>query len=289
MNKKVLYLFLFIKKLIAKIDTDKITVYSAQAAFHIITAFIPFLSFAVILMKFFIKDQREEFILMVVSFFPKTLSDFIEGIINELFSRNSASVISLSSIVSLWSASKGVLAVRLGLNEVYHTKVSENYVKKRASAILYTLILLLMIVFSLGILVFGNSLTVLLYEKAPKLAFLIRILLSFKSVVSVFVFSVVFALLYKYLPYQSEKRSFSSQIPGAVATSISWITFSYFYGLYIDNYSNYSYLYGSIAAIVLMLLWVYFCLIMLLFGAEINEFFKDVYFPFKRKNKGMIK
>ena len=281
METVVIDVFVFVKKLLLKLDTDKITVYSAQAAFHIITAFIPFLSFLSLFIRMFIGEGEERFIASVVSFFPGTLGDFVNGILSELFGKTSASVISLSSVVSLWSASKGIFAVRLGLNKVYHIDLKENYVKKRAVAVFYTLIFLLLIVFSLVVLVFGNFFTSLLCNKVPQIAIAIRIVLNFKSVISIMIFTVLFSLLYKYLPYESEKRKLSAQIPGALAASVSWIVFSYFYALYIDNFSSYSYLYGSIGAMVLMLLWVYFCLIMLLFGAEINEFLKDV--PLKKK------
>lgn len=281
MKTIVIDTFVFTKKLLLKLDTDKITVYSAQAAFHIITAFIPFLSFLSLFIRVFIGNEKEKLIAFVISFFPGTLGNFIKGILNELFGKTSASMISVSSLISLWSASKGILAVRLGLNKVYHTDLKENYVKKRATAIFYTLVFLLVILFSLVVLVFGNFITSLIYTKAPKIAFIIRIILSFKSVISILVFTFMFSLLYKYLPYESNKRKLSSQFPGALAASVSWVVFSYFYAIYIDNFSSYSYLYGSIGAIVLMLLWVYFCLIMLLFGAEINEFLKDL--PLKKK------
>ena len=82
---------------------------------------------------------------------------------------------------------------------------------------------------------------------------------------------------------------YKTQLVGAAATAVGWLGFSYVFSIYIMHYSRYSFLYGSLAAIVLLMLWVYFCVYMLLIGAELNKhidngFFRRLkYLVFKRR------
>ena len=260
-----------LRRFIERIAQDQINVYAAQAAFYIITAFIPFLALLIILVKLFIGMDQAELTAAAAALFPETVQEFLGTIISELYSITPASVISLSAIVGLWSSSKGVYAVKVGLNRVYHVEEEKSYVRLRGSSLFYTFLMLLAILFSLAVLVFGNSITSLLERKLPVLMELINRVLSFKSLISAVIFTLFFALVYKYLPDGSRNRRFRTQLPGALVASIGWTAFSYFYGMYIDNYSKYSVIYGSIGALVLMLLWIYFCIEVLLFGAEVNK------------------
>lgn len=63
----------------------------------------------------------------------------------------------------------------------------------------------------------------------------------------------------------------TDQIPGAFIAASGWMLYSYFYSLYIVYFPNASYIYGSLAAVILFMLWVYFCMIIFLVGAEINK------------------
>ena len=260
-----------LRRFAARISQDRINVYAAQAAFYIITAFIPFLALLIVLVKLFIGLDQAELTETAAAFFPETLQGFFQTIIAELYHITPASVISLSTLVGLWSSSKGVLAVKVGLNRVYHTQGEQSYLRLRGSSIFHTFLMLLTILFSLAVLVFGNSITSLLESKLPVLMNLINRILSFKSLISAVLFTLFFAFIYKYLPDGSRSRRFRAQLPGAPVAALGWTLFSYFYGMYIDNYSKYSVIYGSIGALVLMLLWIYFCLEVLLFGAEVNE------------------
>lgn len=82
-----------------------------------------------------------------------------------------------------------------------------------------------------------------------------------------------FSLLYAFVP--QKKTSLLRQLPGAVVAAAGWLGFSALYSLYITYFGNYSYLYGSFAIIVLLVLWLYFCINILFFGAELNAALYD--------------
>lgn len=264
---------LIIKKWAERIYEDSVPVYAAQSAFYIIIASIPFLMLLITLVRFFIPITRADLTAAAVALFPGNFEDFITQIIGELYIKSPASIISVAAVTALWSASRGIVAVRRGLNKVFHVEGSRNYVKSRGMSLLYTLVFVILIIFCLAILVFGNSILSVIAREFPSVGRVVSAFLRVKSLISIILLTLFFSSLYKFLP--AHKVSFRSQLPGALFAAVGWIIFSYFYGIYIENYSNYSYVYGSLAAIVLLMLWMYFCLTLILIGAEVNEFIDE--------------
>ena len=80
--------------------------------------------------------------------------------------------------------------------------------------------------------------------------------------------SIVFTSHYTYVPVH--KHTLRSQVPGGVFATLGWIIFSYLFSIYFNHFSNFSYMYGSLTAIVVVMLWLYICICILLVGAEIN-------------------
>jgi len=77
-----------------------------------------------------------------------------------------------------------------------------------------------------------------------------------------------FSIIYKTLP--NGKMKFVDQIPGAVITSAGWVSFSILFSFFVDNFSNYANVYGSLSAIIILMLWLYICMYIMFIGAEIN-------------------
>ena len=80
-----------------------------------------------------------------------------------------------------------------------------------------------------------------------------------------------------YIAVPDRKSGIIEELPGALISAVGWIGFSYLYSFYIDNFSNYANIYGSLTAVVLMMLWLYFCMYIMLFGAEVNVIWNDTY------------
>jgi membrane protein len=79
--------------------------------------------------------------------------------------------------------------------------------------------------------------------------------------------------MYKVLP--NIRTGFWDQLPGALFTTVIWLLYSFFYAFYIDHFSNFSFTYGSLAAIVFMMLWLYSCMKIILIGGEINMYLAE--------------
>ena len=121
---------------------------------------------------------------------------------------------------------------------------------------------------ALIIMVFGNMLNDMLYSLLPDLKGLVYIISSLRFIIAFVLLVLFFTVMFKSLP--SGKQRFSDQLPGAVITSAGWVSFSILFSFFVDNFSNYANIYGSLTAIIVLLLWLYVCMYIMFIGAEIN-------------------
>ncbi|MBQ8637226.1 MAG: YihY/virulence factor BrkB family protein [Clostridia bacterium] len=249
------------------VGEDLITVYAAQASFYIIIASVPFLMLLLAAMQFFLPVDFEKIMGIINTFLPQNLRGLAYRALSELFVK-SGSILSLSAITALWTASRGAAAVSRGIRHVYRTSDDRGFVKSVLWSALYTVIFIGMLLITLVILVFGPTITEFLSEHFLLLSGVFALFDKLRAIVFLVVFCLFFALVYRFL--SGKNVAFSKQLPGAAFSALGWVIFSLGFSIYIENFSNYSYIYGSLAAIVLMMLWLYFCMIIFLFGAEIN-------------------
>lgn len=120
---------------------------------------------------------------------------------------------------------------------------------------------------------FGNSLYVWIQHRVPALGEVALLIISIRTIVGLCILILFFLLLYIVIP--DRKSSLMEELPGAVLTSLGWMVFSYLYSFYIENMGNYSKMYGSLTAIVLLMLWLYACMYMMFIGGEINVYLQS--------------
>lgn len=256
-----------------RMNQDHVSAFAAQAAFFILMSFVPFLMLLLPLVTYvsITKDMVVEMILQVM---PDAgdFRSFLLSIIQEVYDKSTA-VVPISAIFTLWSAGKGLQGLTNGVNAIYHVKETRNYVVTRIRSALYTLVFILAVIGSLILLVFGNSIQKLLTRYIPALARVTAYIIGMRTAVSLVVLALIFLMVYKFLP--NRKTSFRSQVPGAVISAVAWSLFSLGFSVYLDYYDGFSNMYGSLTTIILILLWLYFCMYIVLIGAEINAYFEE--------------
>lgn len=261
------------KTFITAVMNDNIGIYAAQASFFIVISAVPFIMLLLTLVKFFVPMDRVTVLEMINRFAPETVGNFLTTITNELFSKTStAPIISITAVSTLWIASKGVMALYLGINNVFKPQKMPNYFYSRFVSILYTLIFIAALLLTIIVFGFGSKIEDFLSVRFPFVGAIVSFLLNIRILLFIIMLTLVFALFYSFLP--RAKKGFKYQIPGALCAAAGWILFSFVYSIYIEYFSNYSYVYGSLAAIVFLMLWLYFCMNILLYGAEINKLYE---------------
>ena len=207
-----------------------------------------------------------------MSVVPENLQGFVLNIVAEVFSK-SAAVLPLSALVALWSSGKGMQALINGLNTIYHVNETRNWLVNRIYSMFYMFLFVLALIASLLLLVMGNRIHVLISGYVPFLGNVIGRILGAKTFLVFVMLFFVFLVLYRYLP--NRRASLKSQVPGAFLTAVAWSVFSYLFSLYFTFFPDFSIMYGSLSTLILVMVWLYFCMNLLLYGAEINAYFES--------------
>lgn len=256
-----------IKELIEKIKNNHIGEYTAQCAYFTILAFIPLLILVLTLTKYAGIGQNTLFYIIYGLMPSNTIKENVLGIVKEVYSKT-LGTITISAIFVLWSSGKGFFALCKGLNAAYEIDNIKN-IKHRISSLILTIIFICLTVLTLVLLVFGNSINIILQEKFDIFNNVINIVVNSKFIIIVVILSFVFTIMYKFIP--KHKYKLKHQIVGAIFSAISCIFISAFYSLYITVNTGFSIMYGSLTTVVLAMMWVYACMYSILLGATINN------------------
>ena len=256
--------------------TSRVTVhhsgaYAAQAAYFFILSLIPIILLLLTMIQY-TPITREMVMTTVVNVFPNTVNGLIVSIVNQVYTQ-SRTIIPVTVLVALWSAGKGVLSITTGLNCVYDCQETRNYFFLRLRATVYTLLFIVAIIASLMLSVFGNSISSFVAENAPFLMPVTEYLIQIRTLFSTIFLTVLWVMVYKFLP--NRRTTFAKQIPGALVTAFGWLLISFFFSVYLDIFAGFSSMYGSFTTIVLIMLWLYFCMYITLLGGEINEIMEE--------------
>ncbi len=243
-----------------------ISAYAAQTAFFVLLAFFPFMMLVLETLKY-LPFTETEFLGLILSITPDTLRSAIESLVSELYT-NQTSWISLSAVTALWSSSKGVYSLMNGMNNVYNCRETRSYVKRRGLAILYTVIFIATLLASIGVILFSEW----LLTQVISFLGLQAIITAVRMVMQIVLLSLLFTVIYRFFP--AEKKKISKLLPGAVISACGWIAFTELYSIYITIKNTD--IYGSLATVVLTILWLYICIYILLIGAEINVFLEKL-------------
>lgn len=212
---------------------------------------------------------------------PDTMDAMLIGMIAQVYDK-SVGIISISAIVTLWSAGKGILALMRGLNAVNDVEESRNYFVLRLVASFYTVLILVLIVVSLFIMVFGNLLAEVLGSVFSESAHLLNMLMPVRILVIWAVQAVVIGCMYAYVP--GRKTGLKMQLPGAVTAAVGWSLVTWGFSVYVEEFNGFS-AYGNLTTIIILMLWLYFCMYIVLAGACLNRYFKQGFWRILNKKR----
>lgn len=245
---------------------------SGHATLFMIISFFPFLMLLLAAIKYMPFTETQ--VLELVDNLPLgSVNEFLHKAVKEVYDRSGGFTLSVTALSLFWSASTSTFSVTLGLNNIYKHKETRNYFWLRGMSIIYTLLFAATVVLTLVLMVFGKSLIELLTKYVP---FLTRFNGGFdfaRQFIALLFFFFVFDVLYTLLPNRRSRLLFET--PGAAISAVGWYVFSLIYSIYIQNVKNLSYLYGSLTAVVLMMIWLYFCMYIFFIGAEVNQLLSE--------------
>ena len=272
MSERVKKIYTLTMDFLKKCDDDHVAAFGAMSAFFMLLSLFPFMIFLLTVAKYapFSKDDIIYIMTNMLSFESDSL---ITGLVNEIYRKTEASVFTISIIAALWSSSRVVYSIVKGLNAVYDIDDKRNYFVIRIFSMFCTVIFAVIIIAMLIIWVFGSSLYQYICTQIPVLSSLAGYFMHKRLIITVIVLTLLFMIIYRFIP--GRKSSFKRQWPGAIVAALGWMCISWGCSFYIQHFSNFSYVYGSMAWIMILLLWLHFCMSMIFYGAEINYFLEN--------------
>lgn len=253
-------------------NRKNISAFASSTAFFLFLSLIPML---VLLCAIIPYTSITEAALMrfITEMTPDMVDSLVVSIIGDVYDQ-SAGVISIAAIATLWSAAKGMLALIRGLNEINDVDENRSYVVLRGIASFYTILMLLVVLLSLVVMVFGNALVAGVIRSIPQSKKVFDFLMHFRLLFSFSIMILGFTMIYAYIP--NKKLRFTWQIPGAVFSAVVWNVFSWAFSIYVTRVNDFN-TYGNLATIVIIMLWMYMCMYIIMIGAFINRYFGPAY------------
>lgn len=255
----------------AQMKKQNISAFAASTAFFLFLSLVPMLIVICTVIPYTPLTEAN-LVNVVTDITPETIDPLAENLIQEVYDK-SAGILSVAVLATIWSAAKGVLALMRGLNAINDVDEERNYFVVRTIASFYTLIMLIVMILSLFIMVFGNRLVDLALHKVPQLQYVVSFMMNFRFILVWVVLTVLFAMIYAYIP--NIKLKFKEQLPGAMFSAIVWSVFSWGFSMYVDWGESTS-IYGSLSIIIIIMLWMYFCMYIIMVGAYLNRYFSPV-------------
>jgi membrane protein len=258
--------------LVQTISDLNVPIYAANAGFFIVLAMFPALVLVLGLLRY-THLEVGTLIAALEGFIPAALMDTAEELVLSTYRNSNGALVGLSAVTAVWSASRGVYGLLTGLNAIYAVAEDRGFFYTRFVSVLYTFLLLIVILLTLVLHVFGTTIMALVPQwDTPVLAFLAEIIHG-RFFVLLFVQSLIFALMFTFLP--NGRNRFRDTIPGALLASLGWLIFSDAYSIYVERFAGLSNIYGSVYAVALSMLWLYCCLSILFYAGALNQYLED--------------
>lgn len=264
-------LYLILADFSVQIRKQNISAYAASIAFFFFLSVVPMLIVICTIIPYTPLTETD-LVTAVTDITPEIVDPLAESLISDVYNR-SAGILSVAVIATIWSAAKGVMALMQGLNAVNGVEEKRNYFVIRAIASVYTVVMLIVVILSLFIMVFGNQLVSLALHKVPHMREVVSFAMNFRFLLVWVILIMLFAAIYAYVP--NMKLKFKEQIPGAVFAAVVWSIFSWGFSIYL-TYGNTYGIYGSLSIIIIVLLWMYSCMYIIMIGAYLNRYFNPV-------------
>lgn len=266
----------FIVNLIERIKNHDLITLASSLSYYFLSAAIPMLLVLSNLVTKYMKGN-EDVVIDYIKLLPDSIKGVIMAIVKSIIDSSSVSTIStITLIFALWSASKGVSKIILAINVAYGIEDDHSMIKNKIFGFLYTFVLIFILIFIFLLRIYSKGIFNLIDDilKLVNSDFSIKEFSWLVNLVSGIVPPLILifglGLLYKFAPYNNSiKISFKDALVGSISTGIMITITSFAYSFFLNNLSNMSVIYGALAGIIALLVWMLLFSLTIILGAEI--------------------
>ncbi|WNB90814.1 YihY/virulence factor BrkB family protein [Bacillus sp. NEB1478] len=260
-------MLVFLNRLIIELKRANISDLSAQLAYYFLLSIFPLLIFLLSLLPY-LHLEPKEIVIFFQEYAPGNTGDMLEKQIQALLKQSNTSLLSFSIIAVLWSASAGTSAIIRAINYAYEAEETRPIWKIKLYGLFLTIGIVVVVVLTLLLPVFGKT----LLQEISHFIYLpnhISVLFNFlRWIVGFSVMAVVLMMLYYLAPNQ--RFHIKEVWAGSVFATLSWQLISLAFSFYVTNFENYSSTYGSLGAVIILLMWFYLSGMVIVIGGIIN-------------------
>jgi membrane protein len=264
----------FFKLTSKEVGEDHVMAFAGNLTYKALFAIFPFFTFLLSLLGLFNATELVNTMIQNLSgVLPESATGFIEGQLLSITRSQAESAFTIGAIISillaLWGVSGAFRSVMEAMNVMYEVEEDRPAWKKYGISIFISLAVIVLMLTALGIVVFGRTF-------GGGLAEAVGLGSVFQTVWTIVQWPIVacivlftFAVVYYFAPAAKQKFRWIS--PGAVLAFVFWLVFSLLFSFYAGNFGSYNETYGSLAGVIILMLYIYYSAVIMLIGAEMNQ------------------
>ena len=274
----------YISDIIRKSNYIEINSKAAEISFYLLLFIFPFLIFTISTIVYIPTFTLNKSILIMKNIIPESAFNIIISIINSAIENKSLGFLISSFILTLWTSSRLIRTLIRWMNKSYNVKETRSFIKVSIISFIFTFSILVVIFSSTILLVFGKFIGYFIFNLIRLDSIFIYIWNVLRYIVGILTIIIIMINLYKYTPNKSLKMK--DVIPGSIISTLVWLSISFFYSYYANNFLNYEFIYGSIGGIIVLITWLYLSSWSILIGLEVNA---QLYFKRLERKMGVPK
>ena len=246
----------------------RISSHAANAGYFMVLSVFPALVLILSLLRYTELDARD-LLALLEGFLPQALLPGAEKLIISTYAQTSSAVVSISAVGTLWSASRWIHGLRTGLNQISGVEANRGYFRTRAISMGYTLAFLAVLVLTLVLGIFRDGMLELFAPIPGPLGRFLADVIDLRFFLMLLLQTGLFTAMFMWLP--NRRNGFWESLPGAALACLGWMTVTRLFSVYVEYFSRYSSIYGSVYAVALSMLWLYLCLSIVFYGGALNR------------------
>jgi len=259
----------FIQDLIGRMRDVDISGMGAQLAYFFLLSFFPLLIFIVTLLPY-LELEQEHIFDFLQTMLPTEVFLLTQGTLTEILTTHKGGgLLSIGVLGTIWSASRGVNALIKTMNGAYET-VPKSGLINRAWSLVFTIALVVVILVVLFISIFGHDFAYNLFNYLGVEETFTNFWEMVRWILPPALIFIVLSLMYWIIPNTDPRLRIYSVLPGSLFSTVAWVVLIYGFSIYVNKFGNYTSTYGSIAGVIILMLWLYFTGMILIFGGLLN-------------------
>lgn len=262
-------------KLVKSIIKNDFYGMAAEMGFMLVVGIFPFMLFLMALFGWMGNRSYLDAILIFLSnIMPTQAMNLLKSVLEETMIFNHGTLIAIIGIITtIVLSTNGVAVILKGLNRAYKVEETRSFVYTRILSFLMVFVNILVLFLTINIIIFGKVIIMFLVAHLGLSKAAAITILTLRWPIAFLALYLMAFLSYYILPDLRGNESFKrkSALPGTIFFTTFWLLGSWGFSLYVNNLSTYNYVYGTIGAFFILMIWLYYTSILLLIGGEINS------------------